>query len=412
MRNRPMRVMLAGGLVLGLLGTATVGTAGATSRQAKKPSGDPITVGIIYSDTEGTAAGGVTDVSEQSLRAAAKGQNARGGIDGRPVKVKACTHGVDDANGAVACANEMVQDPDVVAILGAGGSQGNAIDPILEAAGMASIGPLALQQADFTSKISFPVGPGALTAAGPAALLADELKIKDPAVGVLDIASTASVPILMNQVLAPRGGEVSTTVKLPVDKQDFSAEAAQLADASDGMILAMSSEQFGRLMRAGQSSGVFKDKKIGSFTSVVTPDQIEILGSAVEGVYLAAGLATIDTKSPGMKRYLAELKKYAPEARANAESDTTKGPWLALQVFAAAAKGLTTVDRTTLLDSMNKLVFDPQGMAPELDFTKENTTVFGGAVPRIFNSSVMYARVKDGKIRSLDGKFANPWVAP
>jgi ABC-type branched-subunit amino acid transport system substrate-binding protein len=407
MRVRRLKVVVVGVAVLGMLGAA-VGSAGAATGSAKA-SGQPITVGIIYSNQEGVSHG---DQSLESIQAAAKSLNASGGIDGRPVKVKSCTHGVDDANGAVACANQMVQDPDVVAILGAGGSQANAINPILETAGMASIGSLPLQQSDFTSKITFPLGPGALTAAGPAALLADKLKIKDPSLGVLDIASTSQVPILMNQVLAPRGGKVSATVKLPVDKQDFSAEAAQLADASDGIILAMSSEQFGRLMRAGASSGVFNGKKIGSFTSVVTPDQIKTLGSAANGLYVAAGLATIDTKSPAMTRYLSDLKKYAPSVRPYAEDDTVKLPWLSMQVFAAAAKGLPTIDKASILASMNKLVYDPQGMAPKLDFTKENTTVFGGAVPRIFNPTVMYAQVKNGKIRALDGKFANPWVAP
>jgi hypothetical protein len=61
---------------------------------------------------------------------------------------------------------------------------------------------------------------------------------------------------------------------------------------------------------------------------------------------------------------------------------------------------------------MNQLVYDPQGMAPELDFTKENTEIFAGQVPRIFNPSVMYARVKGGKIKTVDGTFVNPWVAP
>jgi hypothetical protein len=60
---------------------------------------------------------------------------------------------------------------------------------------------------------------------------------------------------------------------------------------------------------------------------------------------------------------------------------------------------------------MNKLVYDPQGLVPELDFTKENTTVFGGATPRIFNPSVMFAQVKKGKIKALDGTFVNPWEA-
>ena len=68
--------------------------------------------------------------------------------------------------------------------------------------------------------------------------------------------------------------------------------------------------------------------------------------------------------------------------------------------------------KPSVLASMNKLVYDPQGFAPVLDFTKPGTAL-GGALPRLVNTKVMYARVKNGQIKALNGgKFIDPFAVP
>lgn len=393
-----------------MIGT-TVGSAGAAPerRAAGKPTGPPITIGIIYNEDE--ALGQSNKQVEMALNAAIKAQAAKGGVNGSPVKVVVCKNKSNDPNGGAACATKMADNPKVVAVVGSANSEGDSINPILDKAGVAAIGSLPISTGDFTSPIAFPVMSGALGTPGAATLLSDKLDINKISLGNLELAAAAQVPILINQALGVRGTKLAGEVKLPLDKQDLSAEAAQLANEGDGIVVTSLPEQFARLVRAGQSTGSWADKKVATLPSILTPAVMKSLGSEADGIYIATGgLATNDIKRPGVLRYLREIKKYGDASKSS--DDLVKNAWLAFQVFAAAAKGQTTVDRASVLAAMNQLQYDPQGLAPKLDYTKLNTTVFGGAVPRAFNTSVMYAQVKNGKIVSIKREFVDPFVAP
>ena len=408
MRLQPMKFVLAPCLVLALAGTFA-GAAGAVPAQSGS-SAKPVKIGILYDKSQGDGNAAVA-----VLQAAAKAQNARGGLGkaGQKVEVVPCNAAVNDANAALACVNDWVADPDVVALVGNSGTQSNAVDPILEKAGLASVGPLALQAADFQNPIAFPVSAGFATAGGQATVLADKKGAKKISIAVPDISGVDALQPIANIALAPRGAKVSELLKLAVDKQDYSAEATQLADGSDGIVITTEAEQMARLMRNAQSTGAFKGKPIASNTSTLNDDTMKALGSLANGIYVVTGgIATTDVKAPGVTRYLSEVKKYAPSQMSKANGETVKIPWLGFQAFAAAAKDLPTVDRTGTLSGMNKLVYDPQGFAPILDFTKPSTAL-GGQVPRLVNTKVMYAQVKNGKIQALDGgKFIDPFVAP
>jgi ABC-type branched-subunit amino acid transport system substrate-binding protein len=407
---RRVRVVVVGLAALAMIGTM-VGSAAAAAPagRASKPAGAPITIGIIYNEDE--SLGQSNKQVEMALNAAIKAQAANGGVNGSPVKVVVCKNKANDPNGGAACATKMAENPKVVAVVGSANSEGDAINPILEKAGVAAIGSLPISTGDFTSPIAFPVMSGALGTPGAATLLYDKENISKISLGNLELAAAAQVPILINQALGTRGAKLSGEVKLPLDKQDLSAEAAQLANDGDGIVVTSLPEQFGRLLRAGQSTGTWTDKKVATLPSILTPAVLKSLGSDANGVFLATGgLATTDIKRPGVLRYLKDLKKYGDPSKS--QDDLVKNAWLAFQVFAAAAKGQTTVDRASVLAAMNQLQYDPQGMAPKLDFTKQNTTVFGGAVPRAFNTSVMYAQVKNGKIVAIKRQFVDPFTAP
>jgi branched-chain amino acid transport system substrate-binding protein len=400
------------GLVVAVLVGLTAVGAGATTTgrraQAAKPAS--VDIGIIYNKDE--AAGQSNEQVETSLRAAIKAGQKRGDLGGAKVVVHVCTNSTNDPNGGAKCANEMASNPKIVAVVGSANSEGATISPILEQAGIAAIGSLPISIPDFTSPIAFPVMSGALGTPGAATLLVDEYKVDKIALGNLDLAAAAQVPILVNQGLSTRGLKLAGEVKLPIEKQDLSAEVAQLGDLGDGIVIASLPEQFARLVQSAKSTGAWDGKKISTLPSILTPAVLKSLGADATGIYIATGgLATTDVKAPGVKRYVREMKKYG-----NAEDDQddlVKNAWLAYQVFVAGVKGAPTIDRASVLAGMQKLNYDPQGMAPQLDYTTPNTTVFGGAVPRAFNTSVMYAKVKKGgKIVALSPEFVNPFVAP
>ena len=387
-------------------------SAGGSTTTSPKLTGSPITIGVIYTKDE--AAGLESSRVEDSLRAATAALEARGGLDGHPIKIRTCTAGGNDPNGGAKCANEMVNDPALVAMVGSSTSNGDAVNPILEKAGVANIAATPLSASDYSSPINFPVFGGAAIGPGVATLLTDVFHLKKISLAYPDLAATAALPVLFNQALKPRNLEVGTQVKLPLDKQDLSAEAAQLAKGADGIAVTASSDQFARLVKAGRSTGTWPASlKVATFTATLTDDVIKTLGSDAEGLYAPALMSLIDVKTPGVTRYLAELKKYgAHDVVSLAEDDVVKSAWLGVQVLAAATKGMTTIDRASVLTAMGTLQFDSEGMTPPLDFSKTNKTIFGGALPRLFNTSVMYGVIKDGKVHALTGKFVDPFEAP
>jgi branched-chain amino acid transport system substrate-binding protein len=406
-------------LIVALAMTSTVAACGSDAESADtttstttKLTGTPVTIGVIYLDDDGT--GAESSHVEDSLRASVAALEARGGLNGHPVKIKVCTTGANDTNAGAQCANEMANDPTLIAMVGSSTSNGDAVNPILLKAGIANIAVTPLSSSDFSTKVNFPVTGGAVTGPGVATLLTDEFGAESVSLAYPDLAATATLPILFAQALDPRGLKLGTQVKLPIEKQDLSAEAAQLAKGADGIAVTAFADQFARLVKSGRSSGAWPaDLKVATFTSTLNNEVIETLGEDAEGIYAPALLALTTVDSPGMKKYLGDLKKYGKNGVIDrAEDDVVKSPWLGLQILAAATKGMTTIDRASVLAAMNKLSFDPEGLAPPLDFSKENTTVLGGAVPRLFNTSVMYGVVKKGVVQPLTGEFINPFEKP
>jgi ABC-type branched-subunit amino acid transport system substrate-binding protein len=412
MAVRRVKVAVSVGFVAVLVATTTAVAGAVPDRRpaVQKPKGDPITIGVIYNEDE--ALGQSNEQVGDALDAAIDAAEKRGGLNGRPVRVEVCTNKANDPNGGAACANEMVENEDVVALVGSANSEGDAINPILEEAGIAAIGSAPIAAGDLTSAISFPISSGALGTAGAATILVDEFDVKKLALGNLDLAAAAQLPVIFNLALKERGLELAGEVKLPLEKQDLSAEAAQLADEGDGIIVMSLPEQFGRVVRAGQTTGTWEDKLVSSASSILTADVLESLGSEANGIYVATGgLATTDIKAPGVRKYLKEIKKYGDIS--TAQDDLVKNAWLAFQVFSAAVDGQATIDRASVLDAMGTLTYDAKGLAPPLDFSKPNTTLLGGAVARAFNTTVMYGKVnKKGDIVSVNREFVDPFVAP
>jgi branched-chain amino acid transport system substrate-binding protein len=405
-------------LAVGLALASTAAACGSSSKDATttttttKLTGTPVTIGVIYLEDE--AIGADSSRVEDSLRAAVAALEARGGLNGHPIEIKVCTTGANDTNAGARCANEMANDPSLIAMVGSSTSNGDAVNPILEKAGIANIALTPLGATDYSSPVNFPVTGGAVTGPGVATLLTDTFGLKKISLAFPDLAATAALPVLFAQALDPRNLTLGNQVKLPLDKQDLAAEAAQLAKDADGIAVTATEDQFARLVKSGRSSGIWPtDLKVATFTATLTKDVIDTLGADAEGIYAPSLLALTAVKSPAMNRYLDDLETYGKnDILSLAEDDVVKAPWLGLQILAAATKDLTTIDRASVLAAMGKLQFDPEGMAPPIDFSKPNTTILGGAVPRLFNASVMYGVVKDGKVEPLDGKFVNPFEKP
>ncbi len=116
MRLRSIKFVLTGCVTLALVGMFAGSGVAHTARAASNAS--PVKIGLLYSDDAATSKSGAATLAV--LQAAVKAQNARGGIGkaGQKVEVVPCKAAVNDANAALACVNDWIADPDVVALVG------------------------------------------------------------------------------------------------------------------------------------------------------------------------------------------------------------------------------------------------------------------------------------------------------
>src|SRR5271155_373699 len=165
MRNRVRRTGFALALTLGAMSAVAVSGQGAGTAGA---AGAPIKI-INISMVTSPVYGQPSPETPATIKAAASVINAAGGLDGHPIKVIVCDD-KGNLNDAANCAREAVSDG-VVAAVGDNSPTGTAIDPILESAGIATIGPNPLSATDLSSPNSFTVQSGFLTVTGAAVAL-------------------------------------------------------------------------------------------------------------------------------------------------------------------------------------------------------------------------------------------------
>jgi ABC-type branched-subunit amino acid transport system substrate-binding protein len=140
---------------------------GAPADPAAALSGDPIRLMVQVPLTGPSTRNPEPPVG---AKAAAWAVNAAGGIKGRPLDIQVCDDQFDPGKSA-GCARLAVSGG-VVAYVGAYTGQGDRYMPILEKAGIPSVGNVAVSASENTSPLSYPVGSGAAVAlAGVGAMM-------------------------------------------------------------------------------------------------------------------------------------------------------------------------------------------------------------------------------------------------
>ena len=299
MRLRSIKFVLTGCVTLALVGMFAGTGVAHTARAAS--SAPPVKIGILYSNDAATSTSG--DATVAVLKAAVTAQNARGGIGkaGQKVEVVPCNAAVNDANAALACVNDWIADPNVVALVGDSGTQSNAVDPLLEKAGLASVGPLALQQSDFTSPIAFPVSAGFATAGGQATVLADTRASRRSRSRCPTSRASGRWSPSSNTALAPRGAKVTTSV----EAGGRQAGLLGRGHAARQQRRRHRHDHDGRADGPLDASGPVDRRVQGQDDRVQHVDAstrttIKTLGSLANGIYVVTGgIATTDVKVAG-----------------------------------------------------------------------------------------------------------------
>jgi branched-chain amino acid transport system substrate-binding protein len=374
-----------------------------TSSTVAAPTGEPIPISVMY------PAGlyGATDVLAGAT-SAVEAINAAGGVKdpaggpNRPFELVAC--GPDpqkDPNGYVQCARDAIA-ANVIADVGKVANGTDEVTAFAEA-GIPMVGTSPTGAQDFINDHVFPLSGGALAVQGiVAALQADGAQT----IGLvtLDVPTGKSLAGLLAPVLTNKAADIISQVYLPPDPSaDLTPFVAQVVDANpDGVLVAIASNQFGQVFQALRAGGY--TGKIGTSNTIASPDNLELLGDAAEGLVISSDYRAVsDTSNPLIAAFNEDMAKYAD---GEAKDQYSLNAWLAVRVLRDVLENeVTEITPAAVLEALNGYPVDLEGVAPPFTLGTAGGTM---PFPRIPRATVQFQIVKDGAIVAQgDGEFVD-----
>jgi ABC-type branched-subunit amino acid transport system substrate-binding protein len=379
------------------IGVLVASTATSSASRAQALAGTPI---ITYTFADVNTQGPQYKNIMESARVYGSWINAHGGINGHPLTVKLCDmHGTPTA--ATACARKAVADH-AVAVIGSFSFTGDAVVPTLQAAKTAYFGLCcALSPTEFHSPVSFPTGNQPLYAVGLVSRA-----VKDGCkkmVGVIIQGAEIFEPFMTNA--AKNLGKTITYVSLPATAQDYSPQVAQATGGGTDCLLMIVSETpyiswMGPYVQSGSHARMYGPQ--GNLDEKVIAAAPK---SATEGSVISAMFTSLT--APAWADYRAALKKYKADTKEYYDTFGGQGTWAAYLEFAQIVKGMKgAINNKTFLAAASKAKINLPGIVPKMDLSKPWGKVGGPAgLYRLFNRSVVFNTVKNGKIVPLTTTF-------
>ncbi|GAA1022394.1 ABC transporter substrate-binding protein [Acrocarpospora pleiomorpha] len=376
------------------------GCGGSDDRGASKDlSGEPVKISLV-GDIDAPALGVTTPQLRDAAVAAVEAVNRDGGINGRPLELTVCnTQG--DPNIAAKCARTSINDGDAASV-GTYAIAGGAT-PVFTAARFPTIGNFPLGPEDFDSPFSYPIVGGTPSAGTcSVALLADVVGVKKIGVLYSEAPASAAGNIVLERALSARGLKATRFTALPPNATDLTPYMTEVAQGSDAVVLVMAPVTAARVVKTARGLGLDTDLVSVSLAT----KQLTELGRAAERLYQCSLLRPASAGGPGIDQMLREMKaaNITPDV-----DDTATNAWLAVHLFAQVAATLDEITPATVAAAMDRLTDgDLSAIAPPLNTTEP----FAGTAdtwPRLFNPTVWYGQIADGKIALLRDNAVNPF---
>jgi ABC-type branched-subunit amino acid transport system substrate-binding protein len=355
---------------------------------------------VTYTFTDVNTQGPQYKNIEETARVYNAWINAHGGIAGHPLDAKFCD-ALGTPTGATACARKAVADH-AVAVVGSFTFTGDAIVPTLAAAHIAYFGNCcALSASEFTSTDSFPLGNQPLYAVGLVSR-AKQDGCKN-IVGVIIQGAEAFEP-LMNNAAKALGISIRKYVSLPATAKDYSSQVAEATGGgADCLVMVVSETPYVAWNAAFTQSG----SRARMYGPQGNLDSVSIKGftQATNGDVIAGMFP--DISLPQWADYRAALTQYNADPNQDYNSLGGLGTWTAYNGFAQIIKSMTgPITAATFQTAASTAKVNLPGMIPPIDFSKPwNKTGGPKGYDRIFNHSVVYAKVDNGKIVPLTTTF-------
>ena len=374
-------------------------TSGATTGSSTAASGEPIKVMTV---TTLNANGPTYENISITAKLAADFINAQGGINGRPLEVEVCDEQFDPAVAAT-CARQAVEDG-VVSVVGSFTYFAEAIVPVIAESDITWFGACCpISPSELSDPHSFNIGNQPMYAVG-------EVKkaVEDGCKNINAVIAEGADAIFrppMENAMKAYGKSFGDVIITPTISQDYSAEVAQATSGADCIVVVMSETPFLTWNTALQQADttVKQYGNQGNLNAISAKGAEKVTnGNIIGGMYPDISTAPWDD-------YRAALDANKIDQAANDfNSLGGMGTWAAYMGFAQIASSITgDVTAASFYAAASKTSkLDLNGMVPVLDFTKEWTDGLPG-YSRLFNRSVVYSKLVDGKVVPVDNNFVD-----
>jgi hypothetical protein len=127
-------------------------------------------------------------------------------------------------------------------------------------------------------------------------------------------------------------------------------------------------------------------------------------GDSANGLLVIGSFTPVDSKAKGARMFRRDMHAYDGRL---ALTDLSLNSWAATWTFERVARSLETVDAPSVFQAMSTLRdFDMGGISPPLTTTQESTVEL---MPRMFNRTVTYNVVRNGRVVALEKGFKDPF---
>jgi ABC-type branched-subunit amino acid transport system substrate-binding protein len=364
---------------------------------ASAPSGEPIKLMTI---TTLNANGPTYENISITAKLAADFINEGGGINGRPIEVTVCDEQFDAAVAAT-CARQAVEEG-MVSEVGSFTYFAEAVVPVIAESDITWFGACCpISPSELSDPHSFNIGNQPMYAVG-------EVKraVEDGCENINAVIAEGADAIFrtpMENAMKAYGKTFGDLIITPTISQDYSAEVAQATTNADCIVVVMSETPFLTWNTALQQADttVKQYGNQGNLNAISAKGAEEITnGNIISGMY-----PDISTEPWADYRAMLEAQNVDQEAN-DFNSLGGMGTWAAYIAFAQIASTIEgEVTAASFYEAAsNTSELDLNGMVPVLDFTTEWTDGLPGYT-RLFNRSVVYSKLENGKVVPVDNEF-------
>jgi branched-chain amino acid transport system substrate-binding protein len=349
---------------------AASGSTTAGVKSPAQPAAVPATKSVVKIGTLGPFSGlfgAVFDGIPKSVNVWAAAQNARGGVNGHPVKVIVGDDQADPPT-ALTLAKRMVESDGIIAMVANMNIFGfEQIEQYLRSKNIPLIGGDAVSPGWFTSPVAFPVTPPVATQSIKGLKqFVDQGAKKLAIVYCLEVSALCTY-LVQEAQKSEVGPNIVQTYQVSLVAPSYTSQCLRMKSAGiEAMWLLMDSAGASRFVQNCASQGFKPKTMIHSLN--VSPGVLN-MPELAQSIVPSGTFPPVDIGLPAVSRYLQATSTYAPTL---GHSGSTTYGWASAEMFGLAAKNLSDNPTSAeLINALNKVSNETLGgLIPPVSYVK------------------------------------------